>query len=116
MGEYLSCPSLDNQLEEKCCFKNPPKLKIYFSTKVRILSFTNTKLIDKWDGNFFLGKYDCTSNLHFSMAEFEYYSTLNIPGFPKTFRTYEKHKKENSLKYLSWMKSIGERKLTQPGQ
>lgn len=103
LGEKLNCPALDAQLAEKCQFPDPPKLKIYFRTKVRVFNYISTKLIKKWDGNFDLGVYDCTSPLHATMAQYERMKTAGIEGFPKTFKTFEKHKKENSEKYKLWM-------------
>lgn len=37
--------------------------------------------------------------------EYEYarYKELDIPGFPKTYRTYQKHKEANSEKYQAWI-------------
>lgn len=114
MGEYLDCPGLDKQLSQKCVFPNPPKLRIYYENKVRLLNLTQTGYLKEWDGNFFLGMYDCTDPFHFSMAEFEYYSTLDIPNFPKTHKTYYKHKQLNSEKYQLWMEAIGDRRLKMP--
>lgn len=108
IGEYLDCPSLDRQLEEKCTFPNPPKLKIYFCTKVRVFNFISTKLIDHWDGNFDLGIYDCTDLFHASMAQYEQMETAGINGFPKTFRTFQKHKISNSPKYQEWMRQYSQ--------
>ncbi|GEM_PF-6298713 len=113
-GERLVCPTLDLQLSRKCVFLNPPKLRIYFNTKVAVFNCISTRTIKEWDGNFSLGMYDCTNGLNFSMAEFEYYSTLGIAGFPKTFQTYYKHKQKNSDKYRTWLESIGNRRLTMP--
>jgi hypothetical protein len=110
-GEYLNCPSLEKQLKEKCLFKKIPRLSIYYNTKVRVFNFISTGLIDSWDGNFQLGTYDCTDPYHFEMAEFEIYSELGITSFPKTFRTYFKHKKDNSEKYQAWMAEVGDRRL-----
>ena len=103
VGEALICPALDAQLAEKCKFPNPPKMKIYFRTKVRVHNYISTKLIDKWDGNFDLGVYDCMVPLHADMAQYEIMRLAGIEGFPKTFQTFEKHKKANSPKYQSWM-------------
>ena len=103
LGEKLNCPALDAQLAEKCQFPDPPKLKIYFRTKVRVFNYISTKLIKKWDGKFDLGVYDCTSPLHATMAQYERMKTVGIEGFPKTFKTFEKHKKEDSEKYKLWM-------------
>lgn len=103
IGETLICPALDAQLKEKCHFPRPPKLKIYFRTKVRVFNFINTKIIEKWDGNFDLGIYDCTSPLHASMAQYEMMKDAKIEKFPKTFQTFEKHKKANDSKYKDWM-------------
>ena len=35
---------------------------------------------------------------------FEKCSVLGIDKFPKTFKTFQKHKKENSEKYQEWMR------------
>lgn len=113
-NEHLICPALDSQLRLKCVFLNPPKLRIYFNTKVTIFNLTSTGTLKEWDKQFYLGVYDCTNRLHFAMAEFEYYSTLQISGFPKTFQTYNKHKASNSAKYRSWMDCVGDRKLVMP--
>lgn len=110
LGEKLVCPTLDAQLAEKCQFPNPPKLKIYFCTKVRVFNCISTKLIDQWDGKFDLGIYDCTDPFHASMAQYERMKNVGIDGFPKTFQTFEKHKKANSEKYKYWVfqyKEIG---------
>lgn len=103
LEEKLDCPTLDIQLAEKCQFQNPPKLKIYFRTKVRVFNHISTKLIDHWDGKFDLGIYDCTDPFHASMAQYEQIKNADIDGFPKTFQTFEKHKKANSEKYKSWI-------------
>lgn len=103
LGEKLICPTLDKQLAEKCQFPNPPKLKIYFRTKVRVFNYISTRLISQWDGNFDLGTYDCTDPFHASMAQYEKMKTVGIDGFPKTFKTFEKHKQSNSEKYQNWI-------------
>ena len=103
LGEYIDCPALDQQLKEKCMFPNPPKFRIYFDTKVRVLRFTNVGLLKKWDGQFFLGMYDCTVPYHATMAQYERMKEARIEGFPKTFKTFEKHKNANSEKYKSWI-------------
>lgn len=102
IGENLNCHALDVQLAEKCQFPNPPKLKIYFRTKVRVFNYISTKLIDRWDGEFDLGIYDCSDPFHASMAEYERLKAVEIDGFPKTFKTFQKHKLNNSEKYLYW--------------
>jgi hypothetical protein len=35
--------------------------------------------------------------------EYENMEKQNIPGFPKTFKTYQKHKEANSEKYQAWI-------------
>lgn len=103
IGEYLNCPALDQQLKEKCTFPNPPKFRIYFDTKVRIYNFTSTRMMDRWDGQFLLGMYDCTKPFHATMSQYDKMKAAGIAGFPKTFRTFEKHKKANDAKYKAWM-------------
>lgn len=103
IGEYLDCPALDKQLEEKCMFPNPPKFRIYFDTKVRVYNFTSTGVMDRWDGQFFLGVFDCTQPIHASMSQYDKMKNAEIEGFPKTFQTFEKHKKANDAKYKAWM-------------
>lgn len=103
IGEYLDCPALDKQLEEKCTFPNPPKFRIYFDTKVRVYNFTNTGVMDHWDGQFLLGVFDCTKPIHASMSQYDKMKAAGIEGFPKTFQTFEKHKKANSEKYKAWI-------------
>lgn len=104
LGEFLDCPALNKQLEEKCEFPNPPKLRIYFNTKVSVFNLTETKVIKSWDGNFFLGVFDCTDKFHAAMAQYEKMSQAEIEKFPKTFKTFYKHKSENSEKYQEWMR------------
>ena len=115
-GEYLDCPALNKQLEEKNLFPNPPKLRIYYCTKLIVMNCISCHHMESWDGHFLLGVYDCTEPFNFSMAEFEHFSRLSIPEFPKTFRTYYKHKTQNSEKYKQWMGFVGERKLYMPKQ
>lgn len=103
IGEYLDCPSLDRQLHEKCEFPNPPKLKIYFNTKVSILNLTQTKAMEAWDGQFFLGIYDCSDAFHAAMAQYERMKIADIPSLPKTFKTFYKHKTSGSEKYQGWI-------------
>lgn len=102
LGEHLICPKLDIQLLQKCKFPNPPKLRIYYRTKVKTLNYLLTGLIQEWDGQYWLGMYDCTTPLNSAMAEFEVLRSKNIDTFPKTFKTYYKHKKANSDKYKNW--------------
>lgn len=104
LGEFLDCPALDKQLEEKCEFPNPPKLRIYFNTKVSVFNLTETKVIKSWDGNFFLGVFDCTDRFHAAMAQYEKVAMIGIDKFPKTFKTFYKHKLENSEKYQEWIR------------
>lgn len=113
-GEFLECPLLDDQLNQVCLFEKPPKLRIYFNTKVSVYNFISTGLIEKWDGRFRLGTYDCSTEFNFSMAEFVTYSKLEISNFPKTFNTFYKHKSSNSEKYQKWMEQVGNRKLRIP--
>ena len=48
----------------------------------------------------FLGVYDCTIPEHATIAQYEKMKEAGrIEGFPKTLRTFEKHKKANSEKY-----------------
>lgn len=104
IGETLNCPSLDRQLEEKCQFKNPPKLIIYLDTKITVLYHIEVGKINKWDGKFMLGMYDCTNPFHAAMAEFEELNSLHLDcKLPKTFETFWKHKQSNSDKYKSWI-------------
>lgn len=103
VGEYLDCPALDEQLKQKCKFPNPPKFKIYFCTKVKVFNFLSTRIMDRWDGQFFLGIYDCTDPFHAAMAQYADLQQLKIPGFPKTFQTFYKHKQANSEKYQTWI-------------
>lgn len=103
LGEHLICPKLDIQLLQKCKFPNPPKLRIYYRTKVKTLNYLLTGLIQEWDGQYWLGMYDCTSPLNSAMAEFEVLRSNNIDTFPKTFKTYYSHKKANSDKYKYWI-------------
>ena len=37
------------------------------------------------------------------MKEFEELAKLEIPGFPKTFQTFQKHKEKNDEKYQFWL-------------
>lgn len=113
-GEFLKCPILDDQLNKVCLFENPPKLRIYFNTKVSVYNFMSTGLIEEWDGKFRLGVYDCSVVFNFSMAEFAAYLKLGISDFPKTFNTFYKHKTQNSEKYQKWMEQVGYRKLHMP--
>lgn len=106
VGERLICPALDEQLAEKCFHPNPHRMYIYYYTKVYISNMLQTGVLKKWDGQFILGMYDCTQPYNAAMAEYEIYKTLDIPNFPKTFKTYYKHKTEKSEKYLAWIDSI----------
>lgn len=44
-----------------------------------------------------------------NVKQFEKYTQAGIPGFPKTFQTFEKHKKLNDDTYRSWLKAFRER-------
>lgn len=103
VGERLDCPSLEQQLQMKCTFLNPPKFRIYFSTKVKVFNLISTGVIDKWDGQFFLGVFDCTIPFHASMAQYENMKLACIDGLPKTFQTFYKHKEANDEKYMTWV-------------
>ena len=73
------------------------------SVYVRIYNFTSTRMMDRWDGQFLLGMYDCTKPFHATMSQYDKMKAAGIAGFPKTFRTFEKHKKANDAKYKAWM-------------
>ena len=51
LGEFLDCPALNKQLMEKCDFPNPPKLRIYFNTKLTVFNFIETKVINSSDSS-----------------------------------------------------------------
>lgn len=44
-----------------------------------------------------------------NVKQFEKYTGAGIPGFPRTFQTFEKHKKLNDDTYRSWLKAFRER-------
>lgn len=44
-----------------------------------------------------------------NVKQFEKYTQAGIPGFPRTFQTFEKHKKLNDDAYRSWLKAFRER-------
>jgi hypothetical protein len=44
-----------------------------------------------------------------NVKQFEKYMGAGIPGFPRTFQTFEKHKKLNDDTYRSWLKAFRER-------
>ena len=44
-----------------------------------------------------------------NLKQFEKYTQAGIPGFPRTFQTFEKHKKLNDDAYRSWLKAFRER-------
>ena len=44
-----------------------------------------------------------------NVKQFEKYTQAGIPGFPRTFQTFEKHKKLNDDTYRSWLKAFRER-------
>ena len=44
-----------------------------------------------------------------NVKQFEKYTQVGIPGFPRTFQTFEKHKKLNDDAYRSWLKAFRER-------
>ncbi len=44
-----------------------------------------------------------------NVKQFEKYTGAGIPGFPRTFQTFEKHKKLNDDAYRSWLKAFRER-------
>ena len=103
-NEYLDCPNLERQLKEKCLFRDPPKLRIYFNTKVAIFNLMSTGVIKFWDGNFNLGMYDCTVPVHAAIAEYKEMCAFHVVGIPKTFQTFFKHKQNNTVKYQNWTK------------
>lgn len=41
--------------------------------------------------------------------EFEKIKKMGIAGFPKTFKTFEKHKHDNTVKYQEWAKNLKKR-------
>lgn len=103
VGEYLNCPELERELFEKCVWPNPPRLRIYLTTKVLEQTIKSICGEKGWKGKYRLGIYDCTSQYNMAMAEFEVYKSMEIDGFPKTFKTYWKHREENSEKFKNWM-------------
>lgn len=44
-----------------------------------------------------------------NVKQFEKYTGAGIPGFPRTFQTFEKHKKLNDEYYQAWLKAFRER-------
>ena len=44
-----------------------------------------------------------------NVKQFQKYTQAGIPGFPRTFQTFEKHKKLNDDAYRSWLKAFRER-------
>ena len=44
-----------------------------------------------------------------NLKQYERYAQAGVPGLPKTFQTFEKHKKLNDEHYQAWLKAFRER-------
>ena len=129
--EKLSCPLLE------CFLRNTgfdlpsvSRLHIYAQTKhkninakINLDARSKIGLRMTWEPRYFsIGEYD----LGFApgtplriiegrrrwledAAQFQEMSESGIPGFPKTFQTYQKHKLANSPKYQTWVEEYKKR-------
>lgn len=107
--EKISCPALETFFEKKAF--SPTEVKKVFTYLVTKrfnhlqLSMRETLRNDKYtplpNGEFNIS--DDTISLWKAMKEFEELAKLEIPGFPKTFQTFQKHKEKNDEKYQFWL-------------
>lgn len=125
-SEKICCPQLEQfLLNTGFAFPCLSRLHIYAQTKRKNI---NARLYSKackndgyspsWEPSFFpMGEYDLgfwpntpthiIENRRKWLADnslFQEMQEASIPGFPKTFQTFQKHKLSNSLKYQSWVK------------
>ena len=106
--EKLQCPDLDAFLRRRnAVISERNKQHIYLWTKMTRNNIestaqflgreTDTTFNEGWNVS------DGWVQLAHDMLEYENMEKQNIPGFPKTFKTYQKHKEANSEKYQAWI-------------
>ena len=109
--EKLNCPALESfLLKRNAVLSEYHKVYIYLFAKI---ARNNIESVDRTLGR----KTDTTFNEGWNVSddwvkfahdldEYNRLTTLEIPGFPKTFQTYQKHKNNSSEKYKAWMDYI----------
>ncbi len=109
--EKLNCPTLETFLHKRnAVLSENHKIYIYLFTKLSRNNFesVNQTLGRETDTSFNEGWNVSDEWIKFAhdLDEYKRLVSLGIPGFPKTFQTYQKHKNNNSEKYKTWMDHV----------
>jgi len=108
-GELIQCPDLDVFFKRKGYTPSEIcKVYVYIDTKRYNAFQSHMRDFLKKDNYKPLpnGEFKVADSTLAFWKEFDEFKTLSqkeIPGFPKTFQTFQKHKHMNSDKYKSWL-------------